>query len=158
MFATHPLPLPFEPTVTEARAEVALKRIEGTPCPVCDQHVQVYRRKITRPMVKSLIALYRAAGLTYAHIPTVLGRDSAEESKLRYWSLLQEERKVRPDGGRAGYWRVTPLAVDWLEGRATVQKYALIYNGEWLGYEGGVVTAAEAFGVGFNLRDLLDGV
>lgn len=131
---------------------------DGARCPACDQYARVYRRPIPHSSVLALARLDHAswADGNFVHLPTLLGH-RADEAKLAYWGLIQEEAHGRPDGGRAGYWRVTTLGHDWLRGHATVPKYALIYNAECLGLEGDQVTAEQCVGNKFDLRELMDG-
>ena len=133
----------------------------GTICPVCDQHVKVYRRKVNSSMTRGLIAAYRAYGTRFGYLQDVRRTegetDNREESKLRYWGLMQEEDAWRPDGGRAGYWRVTDKGEMWIRKLTTVPKYAVIYNGECLRLEGQQIDISEALGDKFNYRELMNG-
>lgn len=145
-------------TVGQARSWVKARLREGTTCPVCDQHAQTYRRKITRPMVEALVAMARAGALTgWKHMPTVVGAKRADEAKLAYWGLLEEERTLRDDGGRAGYWRITTDGHAFLKGDLKVPKYALVYNGKCVGHDGDMVTAETCLGHKFDLAELLAG-
>lgn len=146
-------------TVGQARRWLRARLREGATCPVCDQHAQTYRRKITKPMVNALIAMARAGALTgWRHMPTVVGAHRADEAKLAYWGLLEEERTLRDDGGRAGYWRITPRGEAFLKGDLSVPKYALVYNGQCVGHEGERVTAEDCLDHQFDLAQLLAGV
>lgn len=130
----------------------------GTECPACFQHVQIYRRTINSGMARSLIAMYRIGGTDWIHLPTQLGARSREEGKLAYWELVEEELARRPDGGRAGYWRVTPKGELFVRNQLVVPKYALVYNGRFLGYEGtDRVGIRDALGKKFDYTELMTG-
>lgn len=145
-------------SVGQARRWLKARLREGTSCPVCDQHAQTYRRKITRPMVNAMVAMARAGALSgWKHMPSVVGAHRGDEAKLAYWGLLEEERTLRPDGGRAGYWRITDKGHEFLKGNVSVPKYALVYNGDCAGFEGELVTAEECLGHEFDLAELLAG-
>lgn len=126
-------------------------------CPCCEQLAKVYRRNIHSAIARGLIMAYRAgANDTFVHAPTVTrSGDSLELSKARYWGLVEEESKLRPDGGRAGWWRLTPLGVAFVESSATVPKYALLYDGNLIRTEGDPVTIEDALGDKFSLMELM---
>ena len=102
--------------------------------------------------------MLRAGGHgSFVHLPTVLGRKQADEAKLRYWGLIEEELKLREDGGRAGWWRVTDAGALWARGLSAVPRYAVIFDSKLLRLEGPPLTIVEALGNRFNYRDLMDG-
>lgn len=144
-----------EATLAQVRAWLKVRSREGTTCPACDQHVKVYRRKLNSGMAVSLISMYRAAKLEYQHIPTTIGGRSREEGKLAYWGLVDEEAVKRPDGGRAGYWRVTEPGERFVLGKIAVPKYALVYNGERLRLDGEPVSIQDVLGEKFNYAELM---
>lgn len=128
----------------------------GVICPVCDQRAKVYKRTINAGMAKSMIHIYRMVGQDWIHV-SLIGARSREEGKLAYWGLLEEQKTARPDGGRAGYWRLTNRGVLFVKGALMVSKYALVYNGNCLGFEGHPVTIHTALGKDFNYADLMAG-
>lgn len=135
---------------------------DGAECPCCKQFAKVYRRKVNSSMARGLIAIWRSCGTEWCYLPDVRGRvfkgDNREESKLRYWDLLEEEAELRPDGGRAGVWRITPAGERWVNNGSNIPKYARIYNKRLLGLTGEPVSIVDALGTKFNYRDLMDGV
>ena len=144
-------------TLEEARDWLAERMDEGADCPCCGQRAQVYRRKINSGMARALIVMWRAAGTGWCHVPTVVGGRSSDECKLVYWGLIEEERVRRPDGGRAGWWRVTEDGARYVHGQLLLPKYALIYNGDCLGLEGERVGILSALGTKFDYDDLMAG-
>jgi len=147
--------LPSDTPLGEARAWLRQRVDKGEHCPCCTQFAKVYRRPITSASARSLVLLWRAAQHNYAHLPTVLKHTHADEAKLAYWGLMEEEAVVRPDGGRAGWWRVTDLGERWIYQTVTVPKYARIYDGRCLGLSGDPVTIIDALGTRFDLRVLM---
>ncbi len=120
----------------EARRRLRLAVAKGETCPCCRQHAQIYWRSINAGMAVSAVRLlreYRRAPGTYVHLPRVIGRRSAEEAKLRYWNLIEEDPTRRPDGGHAGFWRLTKLGIAWAEGKVKVKRFVRIYDGRRLG-------------------------
>jgi hypothetical protein len=147
-------------TLEEARQQLGDALEEGTRCPVCDQHAQVYRRSIHAGMARALVLMYREHGTEWQDKTETLkgiGSAARDESLLRYWLLLEEHPGPREDGGRAGWWRVTSLGKAFVVAGLRVQKYALVYNGSCLGFEGDRVSIHHCLGKRFNLARLLEG-
>jgi hypothetical protein len=93
----------------------------STECPVCHQNAKVYRRTINASMARSLVRMYRIAGLDTINITKAIPADSREEGKLRYWGLVES-------AGKRGLWRVTEKGRDWLLLRVTVPRYCYVYD------------------------------
>lgn len=146
-------------TLAQVRTWIRLKRDEGVICPACDQHVKTYRRKINSGMARSLMLMYRVGGREWVHVPSQIGARSREEGKLAHWGLVEEEKAVRPDGGRTGYWRVTRLGELFVLNRCTVPKYARIFNGELIALDPSEqVSIVDALGDKFHYAELMAGV
>lgn len=145
----------------QARAWLRSQLKVGAKCPCCGQMAKVYRRKLNSGMARSLVEMYRAAppssagGTAFIHLPTTIGARSREEGKLRYWGLVEEQVTSRPDGGRAGWWRVTAKGELFIQGRLQVKRYALVYDGKCLGLDGDPIGIREALGDGFNYAELM---
>ena len=98
---------------------------KGLHCPVCERKAKVYRRVIDASMAVAIVKIYQAGGTDWVYKPEVLrgvGPAARTEPLLRSWDLMEEEKVRRPDGGRAGWWRVTPHGEDWIHGRVVVPK------------------------------------
>jgi len=149
-------------TLEYTREWVAENSVEGTVCPACDQHAKIYRRKISSSIAEVLIDMYATAqrtGEEYVHVPSLRARNSREVSKLTWWGFVEEAAAVRDDGGRAGYWRVTPEGELWLKNLSTAPKYAVTYNGRLLEMtDDERVSIIDALGTKFNYTDLMNGV
>jgi hypothetical protein len=131
---------------------------EGVHCPACTQMAKVYRnRKVSGTMAKTLITLWRHAGMDYAHGPSLPG-DTHEISQLAWWGLVEEERVLREDGGRAGWWRLTEHGRAFVLARATIPKYARVYDSRFLNLRGKPVTIRDALGSKFDYRELMEGL
>jgi len=146
-------------TLAEARDQLRDLVDEGATCPCCRQYARVYRRKIHATMARTLCRVYRAAPSgEWVHLPSLAGYQVNDFPKLRYWGLVEEEIELRrDDGGRAGYWRITPQGWQWVLIWTTVPKYARIYDGRCLGLEGDPVTVLDALGDRFDYRELMEG-
>lgn len=143
----------------DAREWLRQRVDNGVHCPCCTQFAKVYRRKVTSWMARSLIGVYRASGQDWCHVATdvrwVMGQGGMWAT-LRFWNLIEEERALRSDGGRAGWWRVTPVGVAFLHGRITIPKYARLYDGRLLGLDGDQrISIHDALGSKFNYEELM---
>lgn len=133
----------------------------GAKCPCCTQFTKVYRRKVNAAMARALILMWKEGDLgrrLYVHVPSIDPTRGGDVAKMEYWGLIEEERAIRIDGGRAGYWRVTRRGEDWIEGKVTIPKYARVYDGKLLSLSGPAVGIHEALGDWFRLDDLMEGV
>ncbi len=123
-------------SLSEARAWLRERVNEGARCPCCTQWSQCYWRSINAGMAVGAVRLYRwqlSHPGEFAHLPSVVGRRSAEEAKLRYWSLIEEEPSVREDGGHTGRWRLTAAGMAWARGDTLLPRYVKVYDGRALG-------------------------
>jgi hypothetical protein len=144
-------------TLADAKKYLKAKLLNGGGiCPVCTQLAKVYKRPINAGMACSLITMYRTFGLDFGYIPELPAK-SREEGKLVYWGLVAEAHELRPDGGRAGWWRVTEKGEAFIRHGLTVPKYALIYDGRFLGYDNPAaqIDIRDALTDKFNLEDLM---
>jgi hypothetical protein len=156
-------------SLVDARDWVDDNREDGADCPCCGQYVKLYKRPINAAMCHALLLMVKAEadGETdekgWVHVPSLLSRKTASTTsrggdfaKLRYWGLLEESGDVRDDGSpRAGFWRVTASGFNFAEKRLKVRKYALVYNGDCLGFEGPVIGIILCLGRKFDYNEIL---
>ena len=157
-------PEPEEPTgsmtLNQAIAWVGKHSEAGCHCPCCGRMAKIYKRPINSTQARCLIAQYKLVGKDWAHLPTLRklhGQSNREESKLRYWGLLEEEKARRPDGGRAGWWRITDLGEDFVLKRVKVHKYTRVYANVCLEELGPMVDITDSLGTHFNYNELMRG-
>ena len=143
-------------TLSEARAWLRGRLMEGAHCPVCRQNAKVYRRQIHSGMARVLIAMWRQGRRGWIYLPDI-AQKSRDSSYLALWNLIEASTEPREDGGRAGWWRVTPEGEQFVQGRTRVPRYALVYDGSLLRHEGEPIDINDALGSRFNLRELLEG-
>jgi hypothetical protein len=107
-------------------------------------------------MVRALVGLYltRHAEDGYGFLPAIDPK-TGDAAKMVHWGLIEEEKTRREDGGRAGWWRITPLGVQWLRNQTSVPRYAHIYDGRCLRLSGPPLTVADAVKQKFDLRELM---
>lgn len=151
-------------TIAEAKEYLREHAKKGVDCPVCNQRVQIYERLIYSSLALSLIRLYwltrENPNKPYFHISdfTIDGKTIAGDfSKFRYWGLAVEKEKDASDTTRrtSGYWAITEKGKDFLLGKISVPKRAVIYNSRCLGFSEEKATIQEALGKDFNYQDLM---
>lgn len=161
----HPHASRFPPmmSITDAREVLGGLADAGTLCPVCEQNVKIYKRKLTPATARAIAALYNEHGRGFGYLPNVIKKHLADVASQggqlvmgAHWGLIEPREVRRADGGRAGYWRVTELGEQWLHGHVTVPQTAHVFNNRCLDLTGPDTTAAEVLaGSGFDLRELL---
>lgn len=150
-----------ESTVGEAKAYLTTEaQAGGVACPCCTQLVKVYRRALNAGMAYALVAMYKAHGLGWQQKTETLrgvGAAARDESLLRYWGLLQEDLRLREDGGRAGWWRVTEAGREFVLGRTRVPKHAVVFDARLIRLDDtdGQITIREALSKKFSWAELM---
>lgn len=145
-------------TIAAARAYIESLVDAGVSCPCCEQRVQLYRRRLNPAAVRALIMFRRTYGTDFGHAPSTAGIPAlgGEWARLALWGLIEEATEVRPDGGRAGWWRLTEVGSRFIDRQFRVPKYALTYKRSCRGLTGPLVSIDSAIGRGFDLQELLD--
>lgn len=147
-------------TLDETRHYLRENRDEGVDCPACTQFVKVYRRKVSGATARTLIAMHLHGGDPHGwiNLTELLHRYQADEAKARYWGLIEQQVGERGDGSpRTGWWRLTDAGELFVLGHTVIQKYALIFNGNCLGFDGPNVHITDTLGTRFNYADLMAG-
>lgn len=141
----------------QARTWLRQRLRDGEKCPCCGQYAKIYRRSIHASLARSLIRLHQAAKNSeggWVHVPTAIG-PACEIGKARYWGLVEEATVKRDDGGRKGYWRLTPDGQAYVRGHKAIPRYALLYDGRCLGFEGPLVDIRDALADRFDYKKLM---
>ena len=142
-------------TLDEARTELreAVKK-GGVTCPCCQQHVQVYQRSVTSSMAAGLVNVWVAVGAASFRPLEVQSRRGlpyrmfSDFQKLRYWELIAEQSD--------GSYRITSLGEAFLQGNTSIDKYAVVYNGNVIRMRGPRTDIREILRRGkFDLDQLL---
>jgi hypothetical protein len=154
---------PFNPTTPLGEAQQWLRERldQGAPCPCCTQRAQRYRRKLNSSAIYGLIQMYRAHGMNWGHAPTTstVSRVGGELARCRYWNLIQEATEKRDDGGRAGWWRITPHGEEFLRNQIRVASHAFIYDNRLQKLDfTNLVSCREALGRKFDYDELMAGL
>lgn len=134
-------------------------------CSCCGRMAKVYKRTITSSMAQSLIRLHKMSDCfdpkPYVHIRNITLGDSrlaADFAKLRYWSLITEKEKdpEQTETRTSGLWQITPRGIAFVRGEIPVSRYAVVYEGRCLGFEGETAwKIRDALGERFNYEELM---
>ena len=129
-------------------------------CEHCGARSAVYRRKINRTMVIGLMYLLRGSESDAEAFWSLAQGDpthhrSRDTTRLALWGLIEEERERRADGGRKGFWRITPNGVRFLYGYSSQPKYVYTLNGRVIDESEERVTVYDAYQERFDLREVL---
>lgn len=150
----------MDETLEGAQRRLFMNLNAGMHCPCCGQYAKRYKRAFNCGQAISLINIYKRgmrSQFEWVHIPDVYASlKSREEGKIAYWGLLEEAQEKRDDGGRAGWWRVTPKGEDFIIRGLRIPKHVYVYNAECLGFDASaMVTIRDCLREKFDLDDLM---
>ena len=129
--------------------------VEGHDCPECGQFVKLYERQISAPMAALLLRLFkldRKSPDQFFHVSEITPGDFA---KLRYWGLITMQANTEAFKRCSGYWAITDRGRQFAKGKLGVPKYALVYNQDFYGYEGGLVNIHACLDKHFDYSELM---
>jgi hypothetical protein len=152
-------------TLAEVKLYLEANLKAGTSCPACGRTVKINPVHLVGNKARILIALYQATGGStdaWVHAPTYLrehrvpNADTGDTAKLLYWKLLEYD----DSNGREGYYRLTALGRDFVEGRVRVRRTVYIYNAAQVEVEddGETVSIHECSSDRFNVEEALAAV
>lgn len=154
--------LPVNATLEDAKKLLRENWHVGLDCPACTQYVKKYERKLNTGITLFLIGLYRIdpEGINYHHAKEVLERigaftTSRDYSILEYWKLIEPELNTDEEKRTSGYWKITQLGRDFVEGKETVLSHAQIFNNKGYGLVGAPIDIRTALGNKFNYEELM---
>lgn len=129
----------------------------GGVCPMCQSHVQVYKRKLNSAMAYALVL---ACNGSYEWLPLMdLVPESAhsyrDHAKLVWWGLL-DVREDESDGRHHKLYRVTLKGRLFARNLITLPRYAVEYKGIVLEITGKQIGIVEALGNNFNYPELME--
>ena len=137
---------------------------EGCRCPICNQNVKMYKKKVDSQMAFFLIKLHRLTKKyplqNYFHVSddiNVTLKVGGSWAKLRYWELIEEQPKDSNDTEKrtSGMWRISQKGMMFVEGNLSIPKYVKLYNQTFYGYEGERVSIQDALSSKFSYRELM---
>lgn len=131
-----------------------LKRLDtGVTCPCCKRFARIYYRDIHSTMAKSIVSLYvlQKDNPTRAdfHIKEIskvtrFFHNASDVGKLAAWDIVKK-------GEATGTWAISKKGLDWVEGKITVPKSVIMYEGEVLGFKGDSVQVEDCLKEKFDI-------
>jgi len=135
---------------------------KGCKCPVCGQFVKIYKRSINSTMSLQLLKAFKKydVGKSF-HITDIIeggdGGGGGDFSKLRYWGLIVELENDNPKKKNSGRWIVTTNGELFIKGIIKLKKFALIYNGKFIDFDGDeVMDFKSTLGKNFDYQYLMN--
>lgn len=156
-------------TLAEARALAykAAEHKQGTSCPLCTGHMQVYKRRLNARMARTVIYLElwdRARPGSWHHVQNRFGSEKilgggppGDHGKLPWWGLIEKANDdVNHDGPGNGLYRITAAGRLFALGKTTALAWCIEYKSTVLEWSSESVTIEEALGTEFNYRELMN--
>jgi len=134
----------------------------GTTCPCCNQHVQMYDIKFSSNMAIFLISLVKQYEIKQQPIHY---KDCAFSSNnypyLRHWGLMETSTSETTDKKTSGYWTPTERGISFANNEIKVPKTLSIYNNKVYAIlqnkNNHPITIEEALTTKFDYKDLRNG-
>jgi hypothetical protein len=147
-----------------ARAYVIGNRAEGVVCPCCDQFAKVYKRKINKNHIATMVEVWKIQRENiirdggnqndWVYLPNI-AQKSRDFATAQYFGLIEQKPGERDDGAKqTGWWRITSEGLRFLRDALPLRTYAHIYNGVVTGYSGRM-TSVDKIYKGFNYNELM---
>lgn len=136
-------------TIKQAKDAMRLDLHKGTKCLCCGQPVKMYRRPLTSSMAYGLILLWketiRLGSLRleqWIHLETFFKEQDVAPSiradipKLRFWGLIMPKTGTKREDGNPnnGYYKLTSIGNQFVEGNVKVSSHIQVYNNEYYGF------------------------
>lgn len=148
--------LPDSELLGVARQWTRVRAEKGVTCPICKQHVKVYKYTINASQAHALIEMYKHCPYDWFKMKDIEHRwNSHDHGRLKHWDLIELSTKKREDGGSKGIWRITPLGRRFVLNEIRVPKYARVYDNETLMLYGEPVSIVDALKNRFDYNELM---
>ena len=148
-------------TIGAARMRLARDMEDGvlTNCPTCGCLAHVAKRSIHTSQAVGLILIARAGGdEEYVDTARITHSNSRMDvAKSKWWDLIVELGEPRDDGGRAGWWKLTPLGRAFVFRETTVTKYAHVFDNDVQWRSGPPVSIVDCLHNRFDWWELMHG-
>lgn len=146
-------------TLSEAKQFLSANWETGADCPCCGQLVKLYKIPFRAGMAKVLIDIYtimQKENKTWVHVIDEVKPVNGDYAKLRFWGLLADKGD-EPAGDKkaSGYWSVTALGAEFINGQASIPSKVHIYNNEKWGQATEFVTIEQALGTPFSWKSIV---
>jgi len=146
-------------TLGEIKTYLYKEYENGCMCPACNQFVKLYKRKFASTMAYCLI-LFVIEARQNNNAPTkftkFLDQKGVGVSNRADWQKLVYFKMIIPDPTMNGFYTVSQLGIDFVEGRKTAPEHVKVYNGKTYGFSIEQLTIKQALKNKFNIDDLLN--
>lgn len=146
-------------TLNEAKANWKETVKIGGVCPCCDRFGKIYSRPINESMIRAFLWVWTKYGTEWVNIPENAPQWLVRTNQLptlRWWALVERDEDCF-NKKNSGIWRITEKGKEFALGRIQVQKNAITYNGEPIGFEGKMVDINSKYGK-FNYHEIMQRV
>jgi hypothetical protein len=147
-------------TIIEAKEHLRENIKKGADCPVCNQFVKMYKRKLNSVMARCLIKLHQM-GPGYHHVKDVVkgisDTGTNDFSKLRYWNFIHEHPNEDKKKKNSGMWCITFSGQQFAQYKSEVHEHVFVYNGERQGFSDSTTSIITSLGAKFDYQELMKG-
>lgn len=151
-------------TLDAARVAFRSQLEGGVPveCPCCGRTGRIYRRRLNAGMARVLVRFYHLeieSPGRWVHVHEVfggLGQKHRDWPLLRLWGLLEPRTKHTRDEPSRGFWRLTELGRDFVQGVCRVPRFVFVFDGERTGASDEVTSIGGALGKRFDYAELMN--
>jgi len=133
---------------------------QGTTCPACTQHVQLYRHSLNSQMASCMVVIHKLdkrgeSDNGWVHVLKQVKPTNRMYSLARFWGLIEPRGDSEEGKKTSGYWRLTTKGDNFVLGFETVPKYAHIFNDKVYSHSGESISIRDALGTHFSYDELM---
>jgi hypothetical protein len=104
-------------------------------CPHCGAKLVEYRHSLNKGIAAFVLALYKHQGPQKTDDLGLTFSQRTNSTKAQYWGLvepvLNDESRLK-----AGWWKITPIGIEFASGARTMPKYVVVRRHHVLRFEG----------------------
>jgi len=131
-------------------------------CPVCEQRVKLYRRKLHTEMALFLIKLVKAyqkepRWYSTRELLPATSKAATDGAYLTRWGLVEKMPSMNSAGGKAGMYQPTQKGIDFAQGKSMVASHVHIICGKTVGFSETPTFIENCLGRKFNYAELMFG-
>ena len=124
----------METTLSEAieKWESAIAA-DGGRCPCCNRFGKIYSRHFNKTMAWSLLWLWNTGGKNFVDVPNTAPTQVLRSNQLptvRWWGLIERKENNDTKNKHSGFWRVTDLGADIINGKCSMPKTVFTYDAD----------------------------
>lgn len=151
-------------TLEEAKAWLRQRVQEGAICPCCTQLAKVHKFKFysgTAMLIMRMRGMCDRSPDGWVHArrdfaAVGINIDHFNFYKLKHWGLVvAKAASDDEDKNSSGYWKLTPLAIDFIERRCAIPTHVYFYDDRVLRMSKERITIDEALGTKFSYTDFI---